>query len=318
MWIEYISYTATFIISVGMATLGILATYNSFQQLKLPVLAILLYQQIFLFSFFIYGIWGNMALREILADLNLSAQLNAKLAFFIPIIGIPFMIVSWFMLLKFGFNANGYKFSKVFIYTYFPTLVLIVFLLSFLIQNETLKILPHPDLFVVRTIATLNLVMHLFFILPFFLKLKKDNFIKQIGLSKKWILIYFAGVLIYSAALSFFNAYGFISICFSIVLLFAVSSIIPIKIKAFLMTAEIMEDHQNFDFESFCNAFEISKRESEIILEICSGKSNKAIAEKLFITLQTVKDHTHRIYTKTGVKSRVQLANLVNEKTGQN
>ncbi|MCG6187779.1 LuxR C-terminal-related transcriptional regulator [Maribellus maritimus] len=77
-----------------------------------------------------------------------------------------------------------------------------------------------------------------------------------------------------------------------------------------------MEEEKNIDFSTFCNLYEISKREAEIILEICTGKTNKAISEKLFITLQTVKDHTHRIYTKTGVKSRVQLANLVREKTG--
>lgn len=74
---------------------------------------------------------------------------------------------------------------------------------------------------------------------------------------------------------------------------------------------------KNMDFDAFCNFYEISKREAEIILEICSGLSNKAISEKLFITLQTVKDHNHRIYTKIGVKSRVQLANLVRKKTGQ-
>ena len=62
--------------------------------------------------------------------------------------------------------------------------------------------------------------------------------------------------------------------------------------------------------------YEISKREAEIVLEICTGKTNKAISEKLFITLQTVKDQNHRIFTKTGVKSRIQLTNLVREKTG--
>jgi DNA-binding NarL/FixJ family response regulator len=73
---------------------------------------------------------------------------------------------------------------------------------------------------------------------------------------------------------------------------------------------------KNVGFPEFCDMYEISKREAEIILEICTGKSNKAIADKLFITLQTVKDHNHRIYTKTQVRSRVQLANLVREKTG--
>jgi DNA-binding NarL/FixJ family response regulator len=41
--------------------------------------------------------------------------------------------------------------------------------------------------------------------------------------------------------------------------------------------------------------------------KIWLGKTNKQIAEELFISLQTVKDHTHRIYSKLGVKSRTQL-----------
>jgi ATP/maltotriose-dependent transcriptional regulator MalT len=32
----------------------------------------------------------------------------------------------------------------------------------------------------------------------------------------------------------------------------------------------------------------------------------------LFISLQTVKDHTHRIYSKIGIRSRMQLVQLVN------
>jgi DNA-binding CsgD family transcriptional regulator len=66
-------------------------------------------------------------------------------------------------------------------------------------------------------------------------------------------------------------------------------------------------------YELFCKRFDISPRESEVIREICNGLSNKEISDKLFISLQTVKDHTHRIYIKTNVKSRVQLINLVKE-----
>jgi len=64
-------------------------------------------------------------------------------------------------------------------------------------------------------------------------------------------------------------------------------------------------------FEAFCSQFEISPRETEIILELCQGKSNREIADSLFITLQTVKDHFYRIFIKTDVKSRIQLVNLV-------
>jgi DNA-binding CsgD family transcriptional regulator len=73
------------------------------------------------------------------------------------------------------------------------------------------------------------------------------------------------------------------------------------------------ETKKEISFEEFCKKFEVSPRETDIVREICNGLSNKEISEKLFITLQTVKDHTHRIYIKTNVKSRVQLIYLVRE-----
>jgi DNA-binding NarL/FixJ family response regulator len=54
----------------------------------------------------------------------------------------------------------------------------------------------------------------------------------------------------------------------------------------------------------------ITPREREIIELICVGKTNQEIAEGLFISLATVKDHNHNIFRKTGVRNRVQLVNL--------
>lgn len=56
--------------------------------------------------------------------------------------------------------------------------------------------------------------------------------------------------------------------------------------------------------------FGITRREEEVIRLICEGKTNKEIAEALYISIQTVKDHSHNIYRKTGVSNRVQLANM--------
>jgi DNA-binding NarL/FixJ family response regulator len=56
----------------------------------------------------------------------------------------------------------------------------------------------------------------------------------------------------------------------------------------------------------------VTKREQQVVQKICLGKTNKQIAEELFISLQTVKDHTHRIYSKIGVNSRMQLVQLMN------
>ena len=56
--------------------------------------------------------------------------------------------------------------------------------------------------------------------------------------------------------------------------------------------------------------YNISPREREIVKLICEGKTNRQIADELFISLQTVKDHVYRIYRKTNVKNRVQLVTL--------
>ena len=51
---------------------------------------------------------------------------------------------------------------------------------------------------------------------------------------------------------------------------------------------------------------DLSTRELEVLLNIADGLSNKEIADKLFVSLNTVKTHTANIYSKLGVKSRTQ------------
>jgi DNA-binding CsgD family transcriptional regulator len=55
----------------------------------------------------------------------------------------------------------------------------------------------------------------------------------------------------------------------------------------------------------------ITPREREIIERICAGSTNQEIADRLFISLATVKDHNYNIFRKTGVRNRVELANLL-------
>lgn len=51
---------------------------------------------------------------------------------------------------------------------------------------------------------------------------------------------------------------------------------------------------------------DLSSRELEVLLNISHGLSNKEIADKLFVSLNTIKTHTANIYSKLGVKSRTQ------------
>jgi DNA-binding NarL/FixJ family response regulator len=58
------------------------------------------------------------------------------------------------------------------------------------------------------------------------------------------------------------------------------------------------------------NPYGLTAREREIIELIGVGRSNQEIADRLFVSLATVKDHNHNIFRKTGVRSRLELANL--------
>jgi DNA-binding NarL/FixJ family response regulator len=52
----------------------------------------------------------------------------------------------------------------------------------------------------------------------------------------------------------------------------------------------------------------LSPREDEIVSLVARGFKNKEIAEKMFITEQTVKNHLHKIFDKLHVTDRLELA----------
>ena len=57
----------------------------------------------------------------------------------------------------------------------------------------------------------------------------------------------------------------------------------------------------------------ITKRELEILELIASGLSNREIAEKLFVSENTVKTHSSRLFDKLGAKRRTQAVQMAKE-----
>jgi DNA-binding NarL/FixJ family response regulator len=53
--------------------------------------------------------------------------------------------------------------------------------------------------------------------------------------------------------------------------------------------------------------FRLTQREQEILPLVAQGYSNKAIADRLIVSLDTVKHHLTNIFDKTGASSRVEL-----------
>jgi len=62
--------------------------------------------------------------------------------------------------------------------------------------------------------------------------------------------------------------------------------------------------------EDILSRWGISRREGQIIELVAQGLSNQEIADRLFISLFTVKKHLNHVFFKTGVTNRVQLARL--------
>jgi len=166
------------------------------------------------------------------------------------------------------------------------------------------------------------LVKDYFIVLNFFYTTIAALIILFTGRNKLVILKYENRILVYSLVLimmaqclvlAFYKTDPVIGLIF-VFLFFAGNAFLPVYLTYFMHLSIFMgQPMKDVSFDDFCKKFEISPRESDIIREICNGLSNKEISDKLFISLQTVKDHTHRIYIKINVKSRVQLINLFNK-----
>ena len=130
----------------------------------------------------------------------------------------------------------------------------------------------------------------------------------QLGWILTWVglrIIYYAGLI---------DPWVF---TLSEAVLFLITNVLVLLfLKGFAAGIEAMSGAKPASGESREKAFSrfgITQREQEIILLICEGRSNREIKDLLFLSLQSVKDHIYRIYRKTGVKNRVQLANLFAE-----
>jgi DNA-binding NarL/FixJ family response regulator len=73
-----------------------------------------------------------------------------------------------------------------------------------------------------------------------------------------------------------------------------------------------MNDYYTFDYSNIYLPYEpfetdFTKKEIEVIKEICKGKDNEKISKALKVSTNTVDTHRKSIYIKAGVRSGVQL-----------
>lgn len=79
---------------------------------------------------------------------------------------------------------------------------------------------------------------------------------------------------------------------------------VPVQVPA---TATFLLDERKRD------ELGITPREMEILCLIAEGLSNREIAERLFVSENTVKTHSSRLFDKLGAKRRTQAVQLAKE-----
>lgn len=60
-------------------------------------------------------------------------------------------------------------------------------------------------------------------------------------------------------------------------------------------------------FGAFCDAYQLTRREREVLSLLLECKTNQDIANELFLSIGTVKTHIHNIFVKLEVNKRAEV-----------
>lgn len=302
---EFISLVI-FIFSAAMAAGSILLVGRMLEEYPLPFLRSLFYHNLFISAFGFYGIWGQFIIFALAGD-RLDPALYSTVSVISLLLGLPFLVFGWMMLIRFSAEASGARlpgyFNLVFLVVNFGAIAALGLLIR---DMEFTDALPLFRYYYVA--ASL-----LFAIISALILLKGISVSPGMADRLHLALIIAGGTLLQSLALIFVPHSVWMALSFVFLLFAAITSVsLYLSYRADLKPA-IIPDQLPLPrgIEDFIRRNEISPREAEIITEICNGLSNQEIADKLFISLQTVKDHTSRIYMKTNVRNRMQLMALV-------
>jgi ATP/maltotriose-dependent transcriptional regulator MalT len=72
------------------------------------------------------------------------------------------------------------------------------------------------------------------------------------------------------------------------------------------------ESEQEFNAEKLSEKYDLTERETEVLTLLAQGMKNTHIAEKIYVSTNTIKYHIKNIYLKLDVRNRVEALNKVN------
>jgi DNA-binding CsgD family transcriptional regulator len=303
-------------VSILAGLFSIFAVHLMSQKYRLQFLPIYFYFLIFLNIFGIYGIAGARIIRGLLVSMGTAGTMVEHITLVSVFLGLPFLILAMYMFLRLCCEMVRKSLPTAFNLIYFLIQFIIYLacgLLLVLTARSTAGQFGQVQRIVQVTYSVLFAVNSILALVFLFINQRRLIDINEKKSVRIFGFLYLAiiGVLILLVNLSHLTPWleGLF-----LIFLFASHLIaiffLNIYLDKFVIEPVVVVDF-NKSVNDFVTKYGISGREKEIIELICMGKSNQDISESLFISLQTVKDHIHRIYLKTAVRNRVQLANLI-------
>lgn len=284
--------------------------YLLHKKYQLAVVSSFFYYLFFINIFAFYGLW-NTHLLTLLSG-QPSSTLDPIVVLVIKYFAVPFMILGNYFFIKFFRLLSGESLS--------PGFILFFFGFEFLIFTGTgLSILLTTDTLPVQTLGQ---ALETLFIL-------NDGFCIALALSQVFILrpqdpdqrrlarkmtfyyLILTPLYLTLMALEVHQKASLVNL-----IIFPLFDLVPLLWLFLALRTHgpsLFSPAIKSGLDALVTAYKITPREKQIIRLICEGKSNKEISEQLYISLQTVKDHNHNIFSKTNVKSRTQLITLINQ-----
>lgn len=309
-------YILAFLFCTALTTAGLWISYRGIAAFGSVFHKRYFYYLTAFYAFGFYGIWAQVVLYALFPDQPAWGGWPEGIAHLLSVLSAPFLFISWFMLLKLGYALAGRSPRRKEVSGYLGLLgvaiglVWVWFWLVTAPEGLSFRQFRLTEIGMVQAGELLHLLL---FISISFSEAKKYNPPAK-TLVGRFLLLMLLGWVVRAASLPLLFAgpwfpapallLYFLSNFFPLIYLFRHATMLFQPLES---TAPAVEKNSLL-FEKYG----ITPREQDVVLKICEGKSNQQIADELFISLQTVKDHTHRIYTKLGIHSRIKLIKMVN------
>lgn len=289
-----------FIFCLGLITGGILVLFGHHKSKKLPSRQYLQYYLVLIYTFGLYALWSRIFFQVFFSS-TLTPDENRIITNFLVVLGVPFLVTGYLMLVL--WSKSLLKKQPGISLQIAASIIILLIVVLYITYRHFIILSNIRQLYAVFVISLTMVVVNTLVFSELDYVTKKQKIIFS-------LLFLFTGSIY--TLLFFIESNSFVlELVFVFLFFLSNTSLVVYLTYSIQLTLKTEEVLISFSFHSFVEKYHITSREAEIAQHIYQGKTNQEIADKLFVTVQTIKDHTHRIYQKTEVKSRAQLTSLM-------